>query len=144
MRTGRTEIQEKLLLREWWILRSIYCPTCIQRYKGCECFCTRHENSNGVPCICPNNPLFQMIQSESIRPGADFHILKHNVSTSSTHWCSLNSGESSIPVSPEEDPWSRNPKATVSIDRCLFFRAQAAIYTLHNLYFFIAHLKKRL
>lgn len=45
-----------------------------------------------------------MIQSQSIRPGTNFHIFEYNVSTSSTHWRSLNSGESGIPVGPEEDP----------------------------------------
>lgn len=111
----------------------------------CEYFCTQQGSSNGIPCICPNNPLFQMIQSQSIRPGTDFHIFEHSVSTSSTHRCSLDAGESGIPVSPEEDPWKRNPKVTVSIDAWLFLWVKATIYyTLCNLYFFIDPQKKGL
>lgn len=65
------------------------------------------KSPNGIPCIRPNNPLLQMIQSQSIGPGADFHIFEHYVSTSSAHGRGLDSGESRVPVSPEEDPWGR-------------------------------------
>ncbi len=101
-----------------------------------ECFCTQYEKSNGVPCICPHNPLFQMIQSESIRPGADFHIFIHDVSTSPAHGGSLDARESSIPVSPEEDPCVRNPKETVNVDTTVCFYEDKEQDTLHNLLLF--------
>lgn len=69
-----------------------------------------------VPCIRPNDPLFQVIQSQPIRPGADFHIFKHDVSAASAHWGGLNSGESSIPVSPEEDPSKKKSQITVFLE----------------------------
>lgn len=60
-----------------------------------------------VPCIRPNDPLFQMIQSESVGPGARLHVLEHDVAAKSAHGCSLNAREGGVPVGPEEDPWSR-------------------------------------
>ena len=84
---------------------------------------------NDIPCICPNNPLLQMIQSQPIRPGANFHVLKHNVPTSSAHGRRLDSGERGVPVGPEEDPWWRNPKRQqlVLITVCLLLQGIAAI-----------------
>lgn len=54
-----------------------------------------------------------MIQSQSIRPGADFHVFEDRVPPASAHWCRLDAGKSSIPVGPEEDPWRRNTKTTI-------------------------------
>lgn len=45
----------------------------------------RTVNANDAPRICPDDPLLQMIQSQSIRPGANLHIFEHNVSTSPAH-----------------------------------------------------------
>lgn len=140
MHTRRKELQVEFILGDRTNVLSIKHHTCIESLKRCECFSTKRENSDGIPCICPNNPLFQMIQSQSIRPGADFHIIEHNVSTSSTHGCSLDSGVSSIPVSPEEDPWSRNAKATLIIDhwRFVFMRKSNNIQNAQFIFFYRA------
>lgn len=60
-----------------------------------------------VPCIRPNDALFQMIQSESVGPGARLHVLEHDVAAHSAHGCSLNAREGGVPVGPEKDPWRR-------------------------------------
>lgn len=57
-----------------------------------------------VPCIRPNDPLFQMIQSEPVGPGARLHVLEHDVAADSAHGCSLNAREGGVPVGPEKDP----------------------------------------
>lgn len=83
-------------------------PTaCVEMWEWWRHVGLKEDSANAIPCIRPNDPLFQMIQSESVGPGSCLHVLEHDVAAYSAHGCSLDAREGGVPVSPEEDPWNR-------------------------------------
>lgn len=55
-----------------------------------------------LPGVCPHDPLFHVIQRESIRPGARVHVLEDHVPTVATHRRAFDAGKRGVPVGPEQ------------------------------------------
>lgn len=62
------------------------------------------DSAEAIPCIRPDDPLFLVIQGESVGPGSRLHVLEHDVPADSAHGCRLDARERGIPVGPEKDP----------------------------------------
>lgn len=83
---------------------AVYRHACMESWQWCERIGSKQDSTNAIPCIRPDDPLFLVIQSESVGPGSRLHVLEHNVPADSAHGCSLDARERGIPVGPEKDP----------------------------------------
>lgn len=101
---------------------TVYCHAGMESWQWCEPISSQQDSTNAIPCICPDNPLFLVIQSESVGPGPRLHVLEHDVPADSAHGCSFNARERGVPVSPENDPEISQKKQTKKKQQLFFFK----------------------
>lgn len=82
------------------VFPTIDCGACT----GSRQWCETGTALKAIPCIRPDDPLFLVIQGESVGPGSRLHVLEHDVPADSAHGCRLDARERGIPVGPEKDP----------------------------------------